>query len=93
MHSSRFFRVKPIARLIFKARNFPEAIQFLTNPMMLSTLWNIQYSFALTLLRKIQYTVSCYYCRAHETFQKFLLLWTKASCGSMIKFYFICLHT
>ena len=26
MHSSWFFRVKPIARLIFKARNFPEAI-------------------------------------------------------------------
>ena len=32
MHSSWFFRVKPIARLIFKARNFPEAVQFLTNP-------------------------------------------------------------
>ena len=26
MHSSRFFRVKPIARLIFKVQNFPEAI-------------------------------------------------------------------
>ena len=32
MHSSWFFRVKPIARSIFKARNFPEAVQFLTNP-------------------------------------------------------------
>ena len=32
MHSTRFFRVKPIARLIFKAGNFPEAVQFLTNP-------------------------------------------------------------
>ena len=32
MHSSRFFRVKPIARLIFKVRNFPEAVQFPTNP-------------------------------------------------------------
>ena len=28
MHSSQFFRVKPIARLIFKAQNFPEAIRF-----------------------------------------------------------------
>ena len=27
-----FFRVKPIARLIFKAQNFPEAAQFPTNP-------------------------------------------------------------
>ena len=26
MHSSWFFRIKPIARLIFKAQNFPEAI-------------------------------------------------------------------
>ena len=32
MHSSWFFRVKPIARLIFKARIFPEAVQFPTNP-------------------------------------------------------------
>ena len=32
MHSSRFFRVKPIARLIFKGQNFPEAVQFPTNP-------------------------------------------------------------
>ena len=32
MHSSRFFRVKPIARLIFEARNFLEAVQFPTNP-------------------------------------------------------------
>ena len=28
MHSSWFFRIKPIARLISKARNFPEAVQF-----------------------------------------------------------------
>ena len=26
------FRVKPIARLIFKAQNFPKAVQFPTNP-------------------------------------------------------------
>ena len=32
MHSSWFFRVKPIARLIFKVRNFPEAVQFPINP-------------------------------------------------------------
>ena len=32
MHSSQFFRVKPIARLIFKAQNFPEAVQFPSNP-------------------------------------------------------------
>ena len=32
MHSSQFFWVKPIARLIFKAQNFPEAIRFPTNP-------------------------------------------------------------
>ena len=32
MHFSWFFRVKPIARLIFKARNFPEPVPFLTNP-------------------------------------------------------------
>ena len=30
--SGRFFRVKPIGRLIFKVRNFLEAIQFPTNP-------------------------------------------------------------
>ena len=28
----RFFRVNPITRLIFKVRNFPEAIRFPTNP-------------------------------------------------------------
>ena len=30
--SGRFFRVKPIAKLIFKVQNFPEAVQFPTNP-------------------------------------------------------------
>ena len=43
MHSSWFFRVKPIARLIFKARNFPEAVQFLTNPES-TTVLNDSYS-------------------------------------------------
>ena len=32
MHSSWFFWVKPIARLIFKVQNFPKAVQFPTNP-------------------------------------------------------------
>ena len=32
MHSSWFFQLKPIARLMFKAQNFLEATRFLTNP-------------------------------------------------------------